>query len=719
MIEEGLILKLIGKGKVKQALELLIDLSHKNEREVEYRNCLLLLNEYSRLHEERMKNTISFDEHSLRVNSIIDRLLSVHDEMESTALTRETVIVLSRDKGSEIISDIEEYFWGLGKKVKVTSNADDTFDNANIFGIIILGQEKILYNLPVHAQKNHKIVSISTDDYYKSMTNEIPVYYLKKYGRIDDLLYSVNEFFSGIVPVFSQTITSERGPNQINIGYKANIPAIIHLLIGKALYKDKYIFIRELLQNSVDACIKRFGSMDSAKIGIRIDTTENYIEFIDNGCGISMNDFRGAFGTIGKELKTPNDKQSGYKNADIIGQFGIGFISVFMVSKKIQICTKSLNDEIVFCSISDVSKKFEFKEKVETGYSIEDYGSTIRVYLTEKMKVKTILEKIKHYYRLPNSFFIKVDGEETSQNSTRKESGLQNNYYFNNRIFEAWLRFGFNNPSEGIIYCNNGFYINRNIEWLGIDGFPFLKGYINFRPNAIDLTVDRHSIIKSNKIDLFYKARADVLVDLMNKTSGVIRKNAAGRKSDIEHPLEVKKVLLGGDSGLFDIINPMSRFMVAIYQLFYNQNIIDPNIKYIIGNFESIDEVVDIILDITILETNVSYLTLRELINISKYKYNKSVYYLFSVDYSSSIIDQKYNENLLIYKERDKLIVKLSDDDYSSKIKVFDSIIDRESQIRISFKRIITRILFMFDIKLYNLGTNKGSDDMEEIITDN
>ncbi|HIC77821.1 MAG TPA: molecular chaperone HtpG, partial [Sulfurovum sp.] len=118
-------------------------------------------------------------------------------------------------------------------------------------------------------------------------------------------------------------------------------------LMTHSLYSNKEIFIRELISNSSDAIDKfnymqltdeKFKSVDWAgTINVKIDDEDGSLTISDNGLGMNEEDLMNNLGTIAKSgTKSFMDSLTGdaKKDSNLIGQFGVGFYSVFMVSEK-------------------------------------------------------------------------------------------------------------------------------------------------------------------------------------------------------------------------------------------------------------------------------------------------------------------------------------------------------------------------------------------------
>jgi len=194
---------------------------------------------------------------------------------------------------------------------------------------------------------------------------------------------------------------------------------LLNLMIN-SIYSNTKIFLRELISNASDAIDKyRYNALTSkgeippvdGEIRIATDKKARTITITDNGIGMSKDDLINNLGTIAKsgskdfasKIKEAKEKQ----DMNIIGQFGVGFYSAFMVAKKIEVLTKTYDGEgYLFTSDGEESYSIEEKEKA-------DHGTIITIYLKkgtdeneidsflEEYKIKSLVKKYSDYVRYP------------------------------------------------------------------------------------------------------------------------------------------------------------------------------------------------------------------------------------------------------------------------------------------------------------------------------
>lgn len=185
--------------------------------------------------------------------------------------------------------------------------------------------------------------------------------------------------------------------------FKAESKRLLDLMIH-SIYTNKDIFLRELISNASDAMDKLYYksltdsnikiNKDDLKIRITLDKNNRTITIADNGCGMSEEELENNLGTIAKSgsyaFKQENEEQD---DVNIIGQFGVGFYSAFMIANNVEVVSKSLT--------SDTAHKWE--SNGTDGYTIssapkENVGTTITLHIkddTDDIKYSDYLEEYK------------------------------------------------------------------------------------------------------------------------------------------------------------------------------------------------------------------------------------------------------------------------------------------------------------------------------------
>lgn len=207
--------------------------------------------------------------------------------------------------------------------------------------------------------------------------------------------------------------------------FKAESKKLLDLMIN-SIYTNKEIFLRELISNASDAIDKIYYKsltdnsikIDKNNLCIKIDIDKDDRKLIisDNGCGMTKEELENNLGTIAKSGSLDFKEKNKNDDIDIIGQFGVGFYSAFMVAKKIKVESKAVGAD----------KAFVWKSEGADGYTIKeckkkDVGTVITLKLkddTEEekysdfldvFKVKGIVKKYSDYIRYP----IKMEVEKS------------------------------------------------------------------------------------------------------------------------------------------------------------------------------------------------------------------------------------------------------------------------------------------------------------------
>lgn len=253
--------------------------------------------------------------------------------------------------------------------------------------------------------------------------------------------------------------------------FKAESKRLLDMMIN-SIYTHKEIFLREIISNASDAIDKLyFKSLTDTSVGMKksdfainiaIDKENRTLTVSDNGIGMTEEDLENNLGTIANSgsfaFKKDNDLGD---DVDIIGQFGVGFYSTFMVAKEVTVVTKAFGSDQAYKWTSD---------GVE-GYTIEEcdkpdgVGTTITLKLKDdtddekystyldQYQIQSLVKKYSDYIRFP----IRMEVEHTHYNEECKEPEVHKAIETLNSMTPIWKK----NKSELKDEDYNNFYMEK------------------------------------------------------------------------------------------------------------------------------------------------------------------------------------------------------------------------------------------------------------------
>ena len=207
-------------------------------------------------------------------------------------------------------------------------------------------------------------------------------------------------------------------------------------LIKKFLYSDHEIFLRELISNATDATLKlkHLTNIGEAKVDygnpiieVKIDKEGKKLHLIDQGIGMTVDEVQKyinevAFSGAEEFLDKYKDK---VEDAGIIGHFGLGFYSAFMVAEKVEIITKSFKDELAAHWVCDGSPEYslETADKKERGTEIILHIAEDSTEFLEDQRITELLNKYNKFMPIPIKFGTKEinDPEHEPKTTTDKD----------------------------------------------------------------------------------------------------------------------------------------------------------------------------------------------------------------------------------------------------------------------------------------------------------
>ena len=276
-------------------------------------------------------------------------------------------------------------------------------------------------------------------------------------------------------------------------------------VIKKFLYSDHEIFLRELVSNAVDATQKLKtlkergdfkGELGNLAVKVLLDKENSTLTISDNGIGMTEEEIDKYINQIAFSGVTDFlDKYKDNANA-IIGHFGLGFYSAFMVSKKVEIITKSYKDDAKAVKWScDGSPAYEIEdtEKAERGTDIVLYIDDDAKEFLETSKIESLLNKYCKFMAVPVVFGKKTEWKDGKQQETDEDNVI-------NSVEPLWTKAPSSLKDEDYkrfyrtLYPMSDeplFWIHLNVDYpftlTGILYFPKIKSNIELQRNKIQL----------------------------------------------------------------------------------------------------------------------------------------------------------------------------------------------------------------------------------------
>jgi molecular chaperone HtpG len=263
--------------------------------------------------------------------------------------------------------------------------------------------------------------------------------------------------------------------------FKAESKRLLDMMIN-SIYTHKEIFLRELISNASDAIDKLyFKSLTDDKIGMNksdfainiiADKDAGTLTITDNGIGMTADELENNLGIIANsgsfKFKNENEKND---DVDIIGQFGVGFYSAFMVAKEVRVRSKAYGSDKAYvwtsCGVNGYTVEEDDKETVGTEIRLTLKDDTENEKYSEYLsdfRIKELIKKYSDYIRFP----IKMDVEK----SRRKEDAKEDDYsdeayekYIENETLNSMVPIWRKNKNELKPEDYNSFYKEKFYDY--------------------------------------------------------------------------------------------------------------------------------------------------------------------------------------------------------------------------------------------------------------
>ena len=354
-------------------------------------------------------------------------------------------------------------------------------------------------------------------------------------------------------------------------------------LIKKFLYNDHEIFLRELVSNATDATLKlkHLTSIGEAKveygnpiIEVKIDKEGKKLHIIDQGLGMSADEVEKYINQVafsGAEEFLEKYKDSA-KDAGIIGHFGLGFYSAFMVAEKVEIITKTYKDEPAAHWTCDGSPEFtlEAADKTTRGSEIILHIAEDSLEFLEEFKIRELLTKYNKFMPVPIKFGTKTETLPKPEDAPEdyKAETIEVDNIINNPN-PAWTKLPADLKEEDYKQFYHELYPMQfeeplfNIH-LNVD-YPFnLTGILYFPKMSSDLQLQK------DKIQLYQNQ-----VYVTDNVEGIVPEFLGMLKGVIDSPdipLNVSRSGLQADSNVKKISNYITRKVADKMKALFNEN---------------------------------------------------------------------------------------------------------------------------------------------------
>lgn len=354
-------------------------------------------------------------------------------------------------------------------------------------------------------------------------------------------------------------------------------------LIKKFLYSDHEIFLRELISNGTDATLKlkHLTSIGEAKteygnpiIEIKIDKEGKKLHIIDQGIGMTSDEVEKYINQLafsGAE-EFLNKYEDSAKDSGIIGHFGLGFYSAFMVASKVEIFTKSFKDEPAAHWTCDGSPEFTLEPHTKT-----DRGTEIVLHIAEdslefleEYKIRELLTKYNKFMPIPIKFGTKKEAlpkpDDAGEDYKAEYIDVDN---FINNPNPAWTKQPSDLSDEDYKSFYRELYPSQFEEplfhiHLNVD-FPFnLTGILYFPKLGSDLQIQK------DKIQLYQNQ-----VFVTDNVEGIVPEFLLMLKGVVDSPdipLNVSRSGLQADSNVKKISNYITRKVADKLKSLFNEN---------------------------------------------------------------------------------------------------------------------------------------------------
>ena len=221
--------------------------------------------------------------------------------------------------------------------------------------------------------------------------------------------------------------------------FQTEVSQLLKLMIN-SVYSEKEVFVRELVSNASDACDKLrylattkeklLQSDPDLKIKIEINKKDNLVTIVDNGIGMNKKDLVSNLGTIARSGTAQFIKEATEtKDLSLIGQFGVGFYSAFMVASDLKVVTRKAGESKLWIWKSDGESNFTIEESDDLDQLNSNRGTKIILTITkenkeflDKTRIEEIIRKYSDHISIP--IFVQNSGDKEEEKPEAINSAL-------------------------------------------------------------------------------------------------------------------------------------------------------------------------------------------------------------------------------------------------------------------------------------------------------
>ncbi len=338
---------------------------------------------------------------------------------------------------------------------------------------------------------------------------------------------------------------------------------ILDLLVGHTLYNNQSVVLRELIQNSIDACrLEEINKKSSTifyepLIQVNWNSTDRQLSFVDNGTGMDIQIIQNHLLKVGSSRYQDENFKKEFPKFSPISRFGIGLLTCFLIADDIDIVTRTQKAEkAILLKIRKVHGKYLLKylDVATSKVEIPSHGTKINLHVRPDVDLTNIESEIRKWIIIPScNLILNNDGETTSIGYKTPEDVLRNFLLSNDyqldekkikivqkernglqlayalryiEHFKEWTFFDFRERyTEAFVptgICVEGIRIDFNTP--GFNGRNFLAIANSCGANAPKTNVARSNIETTTESDLMLKAIYEIYLDHIQEELSNLRK---------------------------------------------------------------------------------------------------------------------------------------------------------------------------------------------------